>query len=305
MIDNEIKEKQAQLEKGIRAWENMKAEISELNTMKTNLVKDINIQLIDAKSKADKIIQEAKDTAKKIIDDAERSKLDIDNYVSTHKKDIEDLLLLSKHNSEKLGAERDSLSKDIAEFNNLKASQEADIKGKCELIRDSEIKNDLRQGELDNMGVELYKKETALKIESDRLEALNKLLISKQEKIDLDRIELDTNISDYKKNKLLIDEQKAINEKTLVNLNSAQDKIIADAQINREAFTEIYNQKIWIAEQKKTINTQFDLLEKNRKELEEKSQSLDERTQLLVIKDRDIENKIKILQEIRLKTGVK
>ena len=59
MLEQQYKEKTVILE-------NLKAEISEFNVRKSGLTKEINLQLIEAKAKADKLLSEAEERAKAI-----------------------------------------------------------------------------------------------------------------------------------------------------------------------------------------------------------------------------------------------
>jgi chlorite dismutase len=299
MIDLDIKEKQIALEKGVQAWQKMKEEISELNAMKSNLVREINIQCIDAKAKADSLISNAQEQAKDILDTANKSKEQIDSYVSVQRKEADTLLHLIKSSTEELKQAQDKLKGDTEVFENLKAGHGMDMKSKTEILLKLEKDMHERQACLDSLEHTIRTNEKQLKEKREEIDNAGAALRAKNDQVNAAQEDLNQKINTYATEKVFVDKQKELNSQVLVDIKDKQDKLAADTNFNQSLADDIARQNIEIAEQKKTINAQFALIENNQRELEEKSTTLDERTQLLIMKEKEIDDKILILQKLR------
>jgi len=303
-IDQEVREKQLALEKGIIAWEKMKAEIAELNAMKSNLVKDLNIQLTEARGQREKIIAEAKVEAQSITDEASKIRLEAISFSDKTKQEASDLLHIAKAGIEELKQAQEALRQEKDQFLADKGNTEARLNAKNEALSSLDIELKARQACLDSLERANMDNEAKIKDKLVALQAREDGVVAQENDLKARVDAFNSKYAEYLREKAVIDAQNELNIQVVADIKAKTDKLSADTIANQKLMADVAKQTAQNEEQKLMINKQFDLLEKNRKELEEKSISLDERTQLLVIKDRDIENKIKILQEIRLKNGV-
>ena len=293
-LDKEVSEKLATLDK-------IKEEIIGFTEMKSNLVKDINAQLLKAKGEADSIIANAENTAKKILSGAGKiqdeaieysnaSKLKADEYLHNAEKSMQEV----KNVQIKLVEEKEMLNiLTIAHNNNVKASGEKFAK----------IEKDLneRQACLDSKEITIRTLENQYNEKRIAQQKAEEIRLIKEAEIIAKQKDLDLGMATLIKDKKIVDAQKVINTQTLSEIKAAQDKIIIDTKTNEEAKTDIERQQRKIDEKNKTLTAQFDLLQDTNKQLEEKKISLKEQEQLITIKDRDVESKIRILTELRMK----
>jgi len=293
-LDKEVSEKLATLDK-------IKEEIIGFTEMKSNLVKDINAQLLKAKGEADNIIANAENTAKKILSGAGKiqdeaieysnaSKLKADEYLHNAEKSMQEV----KNAQIKLVEEKEMLNiLTIAHNNNVKASGEKFAK----------IEKDLneRQACLDSKEITIRTLENQHNKKRIAQQKAEEIRLIKEAEIIAKQKDLDLGVATLIKDKKIVDAQKVINTQTLSEIKAAQDKIIIDTKTNEEAKTDIEQQQRKIDEKNKILTAQFDLLQDTNKQLEEKKISLKEQEQLITIKDRDVESKIRILTELRMK----
>ena len=293
-LDKEVSEKLATLDK-------IKEEIIGFTEMKSNLVKDINAQLLKAKTDADKIITDAKSTVKEILDGAGKIKDEAIEYSNKSKQTADNYLNESREKSKeaekrllKLVEEKEMLNiLTIAHNNNVKASGEKFAK----------IEKDLneRQACLDSKEITIRTLENQYNEKRIAQQKAEEIRLIKEAEIIAKQKDLDLGVATLIKDKKIVDAQKVINTQTLSEIKAAQDKIIIDTKTNEEAKTDIERQQRKIDEKNKTLTAQFDLLQDTNKQLEEKKISLKEQEQLITIKDRDVESKIRILTELRMK----
>ena len=283
----------------------LKQEVLDLTTQKSNLVRDINVKFLEADRQCKDIVEVAELKAKNIMKSADDYKVRVDEYASNRIKETDELLHIAKEGIKELKVEQDKLTKDKEEFNNLKVGQDMDIKDKAYRLIAREKALDERQNCLDRLDQAIKTRETRLAEQNSELKRLSELLAEGQQKLELDRIELATNKVSCDNDRLMIDTQKRLNSEELLNIKSKQDKLISDTDFNQSLLDNIVRQNADISIQKKDLLSKFNLLEKNRKELDEQKISLDEREKLIAVRDKDVTDKIKILQEIRIKSGGK
>lgn len=296
MLEEQYKNKVVELEK-------LKAEIADLNVLKAQVVRDINIPLLEAKAQAEKIIFDANVEAKNIIDSSNEAKIIIDEYVVKRQKEISELLRIVENDKNELKEAQAQLSRDKDMFENLKSSHAVDIKNKQEILARVEKEVSGRQGCLDSQEHTIRTRELQLKETKEKIDKDFEELAKNKGLFELDRVKLDESMVAHNKDKEAVEFQKIVNANALVEIKTAQNKISDDTENNKKDLIYIVEQNSAISKQKEMINAQFDLIEKNQKELEEKTIALNEREQLIAIKDKDVTDKIKILNELRLKTG--
>jgi hypothetical protein len=294
MNEKELMDRQSELSR-------IKTEIAELNQMKGNLVRDINIKLLEANKQAEVIIANAETQAKAVNETSTKRKEEIDAYVTEQRKGIDSLLHITKQATEELRDAQDKLKQAQADFETLKAKQAEEVKDAITSAQNIEKAYRGQQAQADILVAELNQKINELKVKTDELSRSSELLRTTQATLDADRKELNAKIDACTKDRELIEMQRIENERVSAEIKIAQEKIVRDAQVNTDNMNANLAQAKEIAEQRKSIAAQFSIIEKNQKEQEEKELALNEREELIAIKDREVEQKIRILQELRAK----
>lgn len=297
MLENQVKEKYVMIAK-------LNQELDELNARKSGLVREINIELIVAKEKADKIIAEAEAKSKEIIKEANKIHDETKLHSEAIRNEADSLFIMAQNVGTQAREDREKLEKDMDDFEALKkAHNDEYVAFNINKNIVAEEAGD-RQEELDNKETELRIKgldverregqvvtaEEAQKNESDRLIALKNELIA-----------LENEINSQKAN---INSEKEENTKVLAEIKGLLSELKEVGLANKKDAEDNARERAKIAEDKKTINAQFDLIEKNQKDQEESAITLRERIQLADIKDAEIVQKIKILTELRAKNGL-
>ena len=300
-MEQEQRERQIALEKSTQEYLKMKKEIEDLNAMKSGLVREINLQLIDARAQADKIMAEAKEAARFLIDTSEKAHSEAVAFDQKTRQDAEGILHIAKTAAQEVKTSQDKLVQDQADFNKEKTDTTAELQGRDEATAKAELRSNERQQDLDNRERIVLADETRISEGLAELRRGEDILLAKNNKLTTDQAALDNNIANYLKDKEALDAQVKLNNQLLVDIKATQEKVTTDLKVGQELKAEVDKQNLAIAEQKKTLNAQFDLLTQNQRELEEKNTALDERFQLLAIRNKDIEEKIKILNELRVK----
>jgi len=296
MTEQQIKEKYIVLAK-------VNEEIASLTARKSGLVREINIELIAAKEKSDKLISEAEERAKAIsvAIDIEQSKAT--EYVEGLKKETTDLFAETTDMRQQVVEDRAQLDKEKEVFDNLKVGQDMDIKDKLARIAQVEADNktistrneqntsnlDVKEAVLNDKGKAITEAEIAQDNEANRLLCLKDELLRRDNEL----TQAGVGIAEQKKDIIgMLEETKAV-----------ESKIAADSLANKKLMEEILAQKQANDKDKKVINAHFERIEKDNKENEERKIALDEREQLLDIKNEEIVQKIGILTELRKKGG--
>lgn len=296
MTEQQIKEKYIVLAK-------VNEEIASLTARKSGLVREINIELIAAKEKSDKLISEAEERAKAIsvAIDIEQSKAT--EYVEGLKKETTDLFAETTDMRQQVVEDRAQLDREKEEFDNLKVGQDMDIKDKLARIAQVEADNktistrneqntsnlDVKEAVLNDKGKAITEAEIAQDNEANRLLCLKDELLRRDNEL----TQAGVGIAEQKKDIIgMLEETKAV-----------ESKIAADSLANKKLMEEILAQKQANDKDKKVINAHFERIEKDNKENEERKIALDEREQLLDIKNEEIVQKIGILTELRKKGG--
>jgi hypothetical protein len=291
-----LKEEYAVLEK-------VKAEIAELNVRKSGIVKELNTQLLDADSKAKAIISSAKDQAKSIIDKAIELKREYEGHAFKIKSEADDYLHQGKKCLEDCRLERTRLDNDIIDFNAHKVAFENNMRT---------IKNEANSlmAQAQELGRQLNDKGISLTTLEATLNRREEALTEKANKLTQDGAILSQREATLKEG------EEALAERTLkvdiihnhaVRINHEiirlRQKTNQDMEKMAGIAIECMKSKNDQELQKKMINAQFENIDKSNKENEERKLALDEREQLLNIKDKEVTQKIKILSEVRAKGG--
>lgn len=277
----------------------LKEEISEYTDTKTNLVRDINLKLLEANSQATKIIEDAKIVAKGLTEEGNNAKREgIDFKVKTE-GEAGELLHIAKEGVKEVQEEKVRLEKQGAEFMNLKNAFFANSKKKEEdlavLVKDlnnkeahlldqshninlREIKVNERELKANEKNGELSIKENTLSVAQDRL----------NQEVELHNIE-----------KSKIEEQRITNERDLLIINEAKLKVEEIEKSNLLAIEEINQGRLDIANRNKVLTEQFALLEATSKQIESDKLALKEQEQLIALRNQEVLDNIRVLEELR------
>jgi len=279
----------------------IKEEIKEFESIKLNLVKNINNQLLKAKTDADKIITDAKSTVKEILDGAGKIKDEAIEYSNKSKQTADNYLNESREKSKEAEKRLLKLVEEKEMLNILTITHNNSVKAAGEKF--DKIEKDLneRQACLDSKEITIRTLENQHNKKRIAQQKAEEIRLIKEAEIIAKQKELNSKIENYLKDEEAINNQKELNEQFLIKIKAAQDEIIVNKKINEDLAIEIKKQNEELETKHKTLLEQFNLLDKNQRELEEKEKSLNEREQLVAIKDKDVTDKIKILQELRLK----
>ena len=294
MIEQEIASKQAELDR-------IKEEIVRLNSVKSNLVRELNVPLLEADKKAKQIIADAERYAQIVMENSNKIKVDRENSAIQINLEATNLLHIAKAGIGELKIAQNKLKEDTEMLNTLKNQYLVDVKKHTE-EKEKAIKDiNERQGCLDTLEHTVRSMEVQLKENTNKLKDSECALLAKQDQLRAAQEELNQKVYVYNKDKLEIDSSKESVTKTLAEIKLAQDKIALDNLTIQSQLADISGQYASIAVQKETINAQFALITQNQRELEEQALSLSEREQLLAKKDAEVTQKILILQQLREK----
>lgn len=296
-IDDQVKEKTAQLS-------SINQEISELNARKSGLVKEINTELLDSRAKADKLISDAEIKSNAINAEIDSAKKLAERYVSKIKQEADDLLASAQTISRQNTELRTAIDKERVDFNAEKFAFESDIRTKKNEANNLISQANNAQKELDSKKIDLGTREaTVTRRELANVAATDQLAQGvkdlKEAQEDLAKRELA-----LKEERKSLDAISKANNDLLADIDKKRQQIDADRLASQKLSDETLIQKQKNDEDKKLISSYFATIEQNNKELEERKISLDERQQLLDIKDKEIIQKIKINSELRMKKNV-
>ena len=249
------------------------------------------------------MISEAEERAKAInvAIDIEQSKAI--EYTEELRRNADCLMTKAEDINKQVIEDRAQLDREKEEFDNLKVGQDMDIKDKLARIAQVEADNktistrneqntsnlDVKEAVLNDKGKAITEAEIAQDNEANRLLCLKDELLRRDNEL----TQAGVGIAEQKKDIIgMLEETKAV-----------ESKIAADSLANKKLMEEILAQKQANDKDKKVINAHFERIEKDNKENEERKIALDEREQLLDIKNEEIVQKIGILTELRKKGG--
>jgi uncharacterized protein YuzE len=294
-LEDQVKEKYSQLAR-------VNQELDELNARKLGLVKELNVQLLDADAKAKGVIASAQDQAKAIMSEAGEVKKDADRYSANKKFETDELLRNSQNVAKQISQSRTTLDNDKVDFDAKKFAFENDIK---------RLKNEANSvmaqaSETDRINAE---KTIHLNTREANIMRRETEVATATAKLSHDKEEVKRKNEDLVKREGALtkesNEVKAIseaNDKLLADIDEKRKQIDLDIEASKKLNEETLAQKKQNDTDKEMINAQFDRIEKDNSALEERKIALDEEKQLLAIKERDISKKLATLTELRKKT---
>lgn len=281
------------------AFDKLQKEIEELTERKTQIVKEINVPLLEANSKAKAIIKEANATAENIIAKAKKIRSDADVYSVETKDSATDMLHSSKSAVEEIEAAQCKLTDEKTDFESYKIAFEN--KAKNQKIESNEIMSKALtlKKEVDDLSINLNVRQATL----DRLEkdvnASKSATEESQNILKAGQTELSEDIAQLKKDREKVEAQKLINQKLFDDSNSKFESTKRMELGNKEILEELAVEKSDLAESKNKLNKQFELLEKTNKDIEDKQLTLNDNKRLVEMKSRELDSKIATLNELR------
>jgi hypothetical protein len=294
-LEDQVKEKYSQLAQ-------VNIELDELNARKLGLVKELNVQLLDADAKAKAVIASAQDQAKAIVAEAGEIKKDADRYSANKKFEADEILRKVQEVSKQISQSRTTLDNDKVDFDAKKFAFENDIK---------RLKNEAnsvmaRASETDRLNAE---KTIHLNTREANITRREAEVATATVKITHDQGEVKRKQEDLVKREWTLmkesDAVKAFKEETdstMIMIANKKVEVDAKYQDTLKLHEETLAQKAKNDTDKEMINSQFERIEQDNKELEERKIALDEEKQLIAIKERDVNKKLATLTELRKKT---
>lgn len=288
-----------QIKDGYSLLSKLKEEIAEYTETKTNLVRDINLQLLEANKKAEKIVKDAEVISKGLIEDGSKHKQEGSEFKAITEKEANDLLHLAKEGVKEVQEEKLRLKKEGDEFMILKDTFLAqNKKEKEELLRfEKDLHN--RDASILDRDYQVTNKEVKNNNKEKELNEKESRLDTQEAKIKVDQIDLNNKITIHNQDKAKVEEQRIINENDLKAINST--KILVEEIRNSNTITleEISKGRIELENKNKTLTEQFALLEATSKQVEMDKLALKEQEQLIALKNQEVLNNIKVLEELR------
>lgn len=294
MLAMEVKDQYAILEK-------VKAEIEELKVRKSGLVRELNLELLDAKEEADKVIADARANAKELTDLSNEALALQQEVSSKMKREAEDILANAKIVVQQLNKDKDKLAGDRVDFDAEKVAYENDLKARkneassltaqandrLKALNDREIGLSAREASVARREQAIAEAVEVQNNESNRLILINNELLAKESEL----------IKASQEVKILKDEgDSALSKATIIQSKIVEDTIANDKCLKEERILREKND-----EDKQAINAHFKRIEKDSRDLEERKVALDEREELITLKDREVTEKIRVLEELRKK----
>lgn len=296
-LDQEVSTKLAELDQ-------IKFEIASLTAEKSRIVRDINIPFYEAKAKADKVLADAQTQADAIVQAAAKVKEDANNYRAQSNYIIQNELVVAKEATKRIEAERFKFENEKLDFEGYKIATENLLKIKKSELTAQEViaeRSVLAANEASTaagtLQATLGRKEADLNTLEEQLKALQGVLAEQKRDQEHRQKELDGLLAEVDKSKDAIHADLVLAEKLKRDIDrqmEANKKVSADLQLKK---AEQDNQK-------SMINSQCLVLERQGKDIEERNKALDEKAQLIAVRDREVTEKIKTLQEIRKKNVV-
>lgn len=294
MLEQEVQEKYIILGK-------LKKEIDELDILKSQIVRDINVPMAEARAKAEAIITEAQNKAQAILDSAKKIKVEANDYAVKTKNEATEFLQMSKRSMQESDDALAKLNQERMDFDSYKIATESGIQQKKteanELLSqaialkkevdEANINFATRKATLDRQEADVLAKQTDNK-------ANEGLYKQKLDKLLKDLAELD-------KEKTGLESYKAEIQVMLDDINIKTEVVKREKEANKKLAEELAIKEKDNQDRTNSLNQQFKVLEDMNKQINEKQLTIDANQKLLDIRTREVEAKIKTLQELRAK----
>lgn len=293
-LDQDIGEK-------IVVRDKLKQEISELQIMKAQVVRDINIPLLEADKKAKAIIAEAKETAKSIIEEAGKLRSEALDFAEKTKQGAEDILRIVKSSKQETDIEKAQLEKDKATFKSDKLVQENKVKEENLVIEKLMAEATKLKEETDILQVNVIKKEDELNNKEISLRDIKEGLEVIQDTLNKDRTRILRLSALTKKEEEEVEKQRLDNKEEKVKIEAGANEVRDGIEINKKLSEELDSLQKNLNEKSETLTKQFVILEQTNKDIEEKKKSLEAQGQLIALRNKEVLDNIRVLQELRAK----
>jgi DNA repair exonuclease SbcCD ATPase subunit len=281
--------------------EKIREQIDELNVEKARIVRDINIPFFEAKEKAEKIIKEAEAKSESILKAATQIKADADAYSVRVRAEATDFLHIAKGAVKEIQTAKEKLANEKDDFEGYRLASENAIKIKItEAVGLMHRSVNLKK-EADDAMVNVSSKQATLSRKESDLQAVEASLNA------MAQTAKEIAGSQEKRGQEIASLLKDLNSResdlahSLLRFEDLKKEIDRQTENNKNRAAELDTQKTEQEKQKGIITSQFNLLEKSNKDLEEANRALDEKDQLVTIRSREVDQKMKNLNELRSK----
>jgi len=294
MLEQEVQEKYVLLGK-------LKKEIDELDILKSQVVRDINKPLQEARVKAQAIITEAENKAQVILDKAKAIKTEANDYAARTKGEATEFLQMAKRSMQDSDNALAKLNQERMDFDAHRIATEGGIQQKK-----AEANGLLGQAitlkkEVDEANINLAARAATL----DRQEAdgLAKQLANETTEVlykqKLDKLLKD--LAEFDREKVKLEAYKAEVQATLSEIDTKTDNIKREKEANKKLADELAIREKTNIDRTNSLNQQFKVLENTNKQIDEKQLTINANQRLLDIRTKEVEAKLKTLQELRTK----
>jgi len=294
MLEQEVQEKYVILSK-------LRKEIDELDILKSQIVRDINIPMADARAKAEAIITEAQNKAQAIIDSAKKIKTEANDYAVKTRNEATEFLHIAKGAIQESNDASVKLNQERMDFDSYKIATESGIQQKKTEANELLSQAIALKKEVDEANINFATRKATLdRQEADVLakqtdnEANEGLYKQKLDKLLKDLAELD-------KEKTGLEAYKAGIQVMLDDINTKTETVKREKEANKKLAEELAIKEKNNEERSNSIKQQFAALEKMNKQIDEKQLTINANQRLLDIRTKEVEAKIKTLQELRAK----
>jgi DNA repair exonuclease SbcCD ATPase subunit len=296
-----IKMLQRQVKELKTEFEALQKQIIVIKAERDRVIREVNEPIYAAKAEAMKLIQEARAQAKGITESAAQQKADTDAYCLKATQETNDLLHIAKAAGEELKQGREQLVKANTGFEKVKSAAEAELKRingglQVQIAKSKEILNQLnnRQAELDTRESDLAKREEELQKENVKLSSVwNNLEATRQVAHELSGL--------LEQKKQIVEKAKEENAKVLIEISNEQAKLAASIAQNQAILDEISAKQEALNKQREDIGRKANALDKQSADQAEREKLLGEKRRLLVVIDRQTQEKIDTLEKLRAK----
>ena len=292
MLEQEVQEKYVLIGK-------LKKEIDELDALKSKVVNEINVPLLEAKKKADEIIESANTRAGEIVVKAKKIKSDADVYSEKTKGDATDMLHMAKTAIEELEIERRKFIDDKTDFEGYKIASENRIKNQKTEANDTMSRALNLKKETDELNINLTTRQATL----DRLEkdtnSSKSILNESHNVLKSAQVKLESDIARLEKDREEVETQRMTNQKLFDDSNSKFESAKRMELDNKKTADKLAVEENKLKEGKNSLNKQFELLDKTSKDLDDRQLTIDANNRLLGLKQKEIDSKIATLNQLR------
>ena len=284
-----IDERSAKLEE----LRKIKEEIDTLLVEKAQIVNDINVPVLKAKAEADKIIKDAKDEAditlsasNKILKEAQDTHIEAEDMIKTAKGVIEE----AKN-------KQAQLEQDKTDFNGIKFAHENTVKQSRNNLYSKEQQINSDNESLNQRLIEVKQREDSMARREISVKTAENSLGEQKDILDVRKSSLDAISAKLELSKKdMADRETAIYAKEILKIKLETE---ATQRSNQAILDEIKAKQVDLTRQQNDLARQIEILDNLKNENDEQLKSLKEQQRLIEMKQRQNQEKIDKLNELR------